>query len=264
MIIYSGLPRSGTNLLKNLISQNNNIKVSHESALCNMILSTLDSVNMYKNHHYYDDNLQELEILLNDFIKGGIFEIDKSINKTHINHSKLWNQYIPTMISLGYKVIFSVRKITDILYSFEQQTNKYLSSDNEQNLNCNNPFVGMLEKHEHVTFFKSGISFLNDVCINLEKYKKDLLIVKYEDLVNSPNKILNQIYSFIGVEFYSHDLNNIPTYNVNDMHVASRRGISHEVRPQLDVVLKQNKFTKDIEEYFEKKYHSIYKLLGYN
>lgn len=262
MIIYSGLPRSGTNLLKNILYQNDKIHINHESALCNIISHSIESADYYKSH-YYSDDVQDLEKLQKMFITGGISNIDKNINKPHINHNKLWNKYLPKMKDLGYKIIFSVRNITDILFSFEEQYKKNFTTSINKNLNFTNPLIGMLEKHETVEVFQNGLDFLNDVCINFEEYKDNLLFIKYENLVNHPNKTLSEIYSFLDLEPYQHDFSNIPTYNVNDMSSRIRRGISHQVRPRLDNVLKQKKFTSDIKEYFYKRYFSINKLLGY-
>ena len=262
MILYSGLPRSGTNLLKNILSQNQALKVSHESALCNMVHSLLQTSLSYKNEYYLDD-INDLEFLFENFIKGGIEKIDQKHNKIHINHNKGWTNYIPSMIQLGYKTIFSVRNITDILFSFEKQNKKHLTSENLYNLNCNNPYIGMLEKHEHISFFQSGISFLNDVSINLNKYKDKLLIIKYEDFIRYPKQILNKIYNFVGADYYDHDLNNIPTNIYNDMHVKNRPGVSHEVRSSLDNYLPKNDTSPEVNKYFNDKYKSITNMLGY-
>ena len=53
MIIYSGLPRSGTNLLKNILAQNNNIQVSHESVVCTIVNSVFASAKKYNNEYNY-------------------------------------------------------------------------------------------------------------------------------------------------------------------------------------------------------------------
>ena len=58
MIIYSGLPRSGTNLLKNILAQNNNIQVSHESVVCTIVNSVFASAKKYNNEYNYNENLE--------------------------------------------------------------------------------------------------------------------------------------------------------------------------------------------------------------
>ena len=263
MIIHSGLPRSGTNLLKNILSQNDSLKISHESIVCNIVESILKTSPSYQSN-YYSEDLEDLEILLKTFIKGGVNNIDCEINQKHINHNKGWTTYIPSMTKLGYKTIFSVRNVIDILYSFEKQNEKHLSyNDSSLNLNCKNPLIGMLEKHEYEGFFQNAISFLNEVSINLNKYKDSLLIIRYEDLINDPKLILKKVYQFIEVDYFEHDLSNIMTKSSNDMHVRNRLGISHKVRPSLDNFLQKNEYPDSVKKYFSDKYSSITNLLGY-
>lgn len=263
MILYSGLPRSGTNLLKNILAQNNNIQVSHESVVCTIVNSVFASAKKYNNEYNYNENLEELESTIKNFIKGGTQQIDSDYKKIHINHNKYWSEYLPKMITLGYKVIFSVRNISDILCSFEHQKQKHLSFDTTLNLNCQNPLIGRLEQHEIFGFFQSGISFLNDVSMDLDKYKDNLLIVRYEDFVNHPKEILDKIYSFLNIDAFEHDFNNININGYNDMRVGERLGISHDVRPKLDTFVKKYSVDPDVKKYFSKKYHSVLKLLGY-
>tara|TARA_E500000318_G_scaffold65768_1_gene60732 strand:+ start:105 stop:899 length:795 start_codon:yes stop_codon:yes gene_type:complete len=263
MIIYSGLPRSGTNLLKNILSQNNNIKISHESVLYNVVDSVLRSVQRYEGYYNYNENLDELEFSLKNFIQGGINQIDKKFEKLHINHNKQWSMYLSKMMDLDYKVIFSVRNIKDILSSFEEQRKTHLTSSPPKNLNCKNPLIGQLEQHELPIFFQNSISFLNEISFDLDKYKDKLLIVRYEDLITHPNKILNKIYSFLNINSFDHDFNNIKIRADHDMHVSERLGISHDVRPVLDKFVKKYSLPSDVDEYFTTKYHLILKLLGY-
>ena len=41
------------------------------------------------------------------------------------------------------------------------------------------------------------------------EFRRCLLLVEYNDLVKSPQRILNRIYDFIEQPYYKHDLNNI-------------------------------------------------------
>lgn len=267
MIIYTGLPRSGTNLLKNILSQNNNLHVSHESSLPYIVHQTIESVKIESldiNFNYIE-NEKTIKDVLESFVKGGISHVDSLYEGIHINHSKAWLKFLLILLDLNYKVILSVRNMKDIFCSFEKQRNEKLifADFNKFNIECSHPFIGKIEYYlQTINALNWGIGFLNDICLNVDKYKNNLLIVRYEDLISSPENILNKIYSFIGCEKYNHDFNNIPESGFPDDHIATRLKVSHIINKKL-INKNEHEIDSSVVDYINKRFFSIQKLLGY-
>ena len=266
MIIYTGLPRSGTNLLKNILSQNTNLFVNHESVLPYIIYQVLNAPRLENldKHFNYLENEISLKNKIDNFIVGGISKLESLENKTYIDHNKAWLKVLPALINLNYKVILSVRNIKDIFGSLEHQRNNNIIFDDLSfvNLNCTNPFLERVEYYvQNVPALYWGISFINELC-QKTSLQKNVLIVKYEDFTSDPQKILNNIYDFIGVESFNHNLKNIPEENFPDQHVAARLLYSHKVGKEIKES-KTYSFDATTSDFLNEKYFSYLKLLGY-
>ena len=77
-----------------------------------------------------------------------------------------------------------------------------------------------------------GISFINELCQNTS-LQKNVLIIKYEDLTSNPQKTLNNVYDFIGIEKFDHNFKDIKEEGFPDMHVAARLLFSHKVNKEI-------------------------------
>lgn len=266
MVIYTGLPRSGTNLLKNILSQNNSLSISHESVLPYMVYQVLSAPKLENldKHFNYLENEKSLKDKINNFIIGGISKLDSSTNKTYIDHNKAWLKVLPYLIHLNYKVIISVRNIKDILGSIENQRKDNILFDDLSfvNLNCNNPLLERFEYYlQNIASLSWGINFINELCQN-KTLRKNVLIVRYEDFTSNPQKILGNIYNFIGIENFNHDFKNIKEEGFPDVHVAARLLFSHKVNKEIKES-KTYSYDSTTNDFLNQKFFSYLKFLGY-
>ena len=81
--------------------------------------------------------------------------------------------------------------------------------------------------------------------------------IRYEDLVSNPDEVLKEVYDFIGVEWFNHDLNNIQQSTIFEHDNAYfREKTSHVVKPQL---VNNSKSTRNLSQKFHNKVVSEHK-----
>ena len=70
--------------------------------------------------------------------------------------------------------------------------------------------------------------------------EKHLLMVEYDDLVNTPEETMRRIYDFLEVDYYHHDFNNVQNnhresedqWNLKDMHYVRNKVKKTSKKPE--------------------------------
>ncbi len=226
----AGLPRCGSTLLKSILDQNPNIYASPVSPVMEL---------MYHSEEYFKTSEQYLGYpkpksaykIIGSYIDNYYFDREEKII---IDHCRAWPnniERIKTYITPNPKIICTVRDVVEILASFISLIHR------------NSDQVSFIDKH----LLENGVTVDDD---NRCKYlmspdgivdqslwslsrafikndTKHLLIVEYNDLVNTPKETLNKIYDFLELDYYQHDFDNIENnhreydneiYALKDMH----------------------------------------------
>jgi sulfotransferase len=138
------------------------------------------------------------------------------------------------------KVVLCVRDITDILASFvymihqNPQTTSFIDEEIQirQEFNFYRPVDDI--RCDHLMRPKGlidnalyGIAFAM-----LEENREYFHLVEYEDLITDTNATLERLYSFLGLEPYEHDLENIVNTAQEDDRVYGIKGL-HDVRSDI-------------------------------
>jgi sulfotransferase len=209
----SGLPRSGSTLLVNLLNQNPLLYASNESKY------------------------------LFDVLQGNSGEHYDHITKPYvIDNNRAWgnNESLSLLTSLpNAKVIVTIRPILEILASFIQLAesnpdnyiDRFMKEENFQALHyrpINDARCDWLMAPQN----QLDNNFL--AVHNLLKYPQMVHVINYSTLTTEPQKTLNDLYKFFELEPYSHNFNKIETLERVDDKTLYGIPTMHEVRPQLD------------------------------
>jgi len=215
----SSLPRAGSTLIQNILSQNPQIHSTPTSGIYEMLAQT--------RRHYTDglefkaQSQKEMEKGYKGFLKGGIYGFYNSITDRPYVMEKCrgWgsefnfiNEFDPNP-----KVICMIRDIRDIYASLEK---KYRSNPLiETNIaNWGNLTGTTTDKRVDVWSANPPIGPAVDRLyqILLEGLSDKILFVKFEDLCEDPKTQLERIYDYLELKEYKHDFNNIPQYTKED------------------------------------------------
>ena len=207
--LIAGLPRSGSSLLCNILNMNPNFYATSTSPMVDIlrnIRTTFSHNPTFKTHN----RLEEFDSMrkgMKGFING--FYEDKNIV---FDKSRGWTTNLMLLDEiLGHKntkVIWTYRDPIDVVSSIEKRHREtiLLESIDEPNFD----FSTLEKRVEH--FIGDGglvgrpVKLLED--IKKMGYSNRILIVKYKDLTENPQLILNQIHEFLGEENYNYNKNN--------------------------------------------------------
>lgn len=233
----AGLPRSGSTLLKSILNQNPNIHTEPVSPVLELT---------YYNNQYFSGSEQYLGYpkpksahrVTSSIIENYYFDVEKQII---IDHCRAWSnniEMIKTFITPNPKIICPVRNVLEVLTSFITMIRR--NSDQisfiDQHLiesgleiNDDNRCDYLMSKNgivEQALWAQSQAFIRGDD-------KKHLLMVEYDDLIQTPNETMEKIYDFLELDHYSHNFNHIENthreiddqWYLKDMHhVRSKLG----------------------------------------
>ena len=234
----SGLPRSGSTLLRSILNQNPELYSGPISPSVELL-------------YYTDKYFQTSEMLLASPNPQGCYDVLSNIMDNFYRNimeregkSKIieFNRAIPnnierfrTYIKEDVKIVCPVRSIPEILASFISLIHRNIDKvsfvdqyliDNKIEVNDDNRCDYLMSDYGIVgqALFAMSRPFIRG--------EEGLLkIVEYENLINDTNKIMEEIYDFWGLERYQHEYTNLENkypendifqYNLDGMHTVAK------------------------------------------
>lgn len=232
----SGFYRSGSTLLTVLLNQHPDLYCSHQSDLSSALESTQLSFNSFEsyvagnyNHRYY----QMLDGMAQNFYQ----DIDK---ENILDKSRAWGHpdsfKFMHMINKDYKVIFTYRPVLEILTSFV-----LINRSNPDNIFMKN----CLEIKHPSTYYRNDEDALCDYIVSLflepsirnmsvlknSENSNNVFFLEYNNFINNTQVELSKIYSFLGINNFKNDLDNIFDHDaVDDSYFGAEL---HKVRSKI-------------------------------
>jgi hypothetical protein len=182
----SGLPRSGSTLLCNILKQNP---------------------------------------ALSNFTKGRQWGTDKSL---------------PDLFQIDKpKILVTYRPILEVLASFVKLAEQYPQVNFIDKLMLEEEFPPLYYRPPNdarcdwLMRPSGAIESNNSVFKNMAVYGEWFHLVTYEDLSINPKETIAQVYDFLEIEHYEHDLENIPQSNNSEDEEEFGIPTLHTIRPQI-------------------------------
>ena len=230
---FTGLPRSGSTLFASILNQNPDIYVSTNSPLCEALYQTIKSFITSTSFQAAPNPDGMTDILYNFF---------PSYYKPHLNKKLIfdkgftWGTQINSdnlnrMFGGMPKFVVTTRNIDDVIKSLIK-----LIDENPDNIFTRDTDKSKLETYDQKKNFLLQQSWfvdsINSTNYILEFYSKNCFEVKYDDLIDSPKKVLKKFYKFFDLPVYKHNLNNIVNSNQENDSVYGIPDM-HKVRPTI-------------------------------
>jgi len=222
MKIYfmSGLPRSGSTVLSSILNQNPKIHSTSTSGLIELMGAVCNTWESSPSTKAQGENKEEVYRILRSVIQSKYENINKPIV---IDKSRGWvnPQIMKTMtdvLGIHPKIIATVRSTADCAASFVRVAKpKDISS-----FLRNSPLI----KH-----LKSSYAELKS---GYEAYPENILFIEYEDLIQFSQREMDRIHTFLNIEPFKYDFQNIDTQVVAEKdEIAWGVPNLHKIAPKL-------------------------------
>ncbi len=227
ILFVGGLPRTGSTLFMNLLAQNPRFMCSPTSPLVELFMSLSGS---YASSNQAKAWLPQEEILSN-FNSGrlGLLQywasnalLAKSTATWYVDKSRWWSGQYNSLKEIidQPKMIIMIRDLRGILGSMERiwLSRPDLTSSTELLLPS---VVERVNAWLEPTAEPVGASLSRLRDLFNKDYTKNMLFVRFEDLVNKPQETMNQVYAYLEEFTYTHDINNVKqTTRENDVFHA--------------------------------------------
>lgn len=257
MHLISGLPRAGSTLLCQILDSNPEFHVTPTSGVLDMI-KTMRS-NFSQNPTWRAQNRLDIYENMKNGMKGfinGFFQDKKIV----FDKNRAWTSNIKLLDTImedeNAKIIWLYRNPVEIVSSIEAQYQKTILLENMDESTAPGAFA-TLDRRISTYVNPDGliaypVESLKDA---LEMgYSKRILFIKYFDLTNSTQEVMNLIHDFLGLARFEYDLENITqrtfefdgVYNYKFPHVIREGAINYK-RGDYQI---EEKFAQAINERF--------------
>ena len=241
IIFLSGLPRAGNTLLGSLINQNDNIKITSNTILCDVLYQLILLKENLNFQNFPDHNS------FNNIFNNVFDNYYKDWHCEHIIDRGHWgtpvNLFILKQIIKKPKFIILYRPILEVLASF-------VKIEKPQNI----------EQHCDILMDKeTGIVGKSLFSIkNLIENKEDYIVIHYKNLCKNPIVEIKKIYKFLNVPYKKTSIKKLKQFSVNDIFYNDSvlKGKLHEIRTD-KVSYYQYDFKKILPKKIIQKYSSL-------
>ena len=238
IFFQSSLPRSGSTLLQNILAQNPDFYATPTSGVLDLLLAARHISSKIPEFKAQDSEV--MKQAMRGYYMGGMEGYFKNItDKPYIiDKSRGWGVNYD-FINLFYenpKVICMIRDPRDIYASME---NNYRKNPGVDPMLVNPIELKNTTVEKRIDHFAAnipvGLAFerLQDMVTQKLHLYRDILFVKFEDLTENPQEVMNQIYDFLKIKRYNHDFNNIEQITQEDDKVHGIFG-DHKLRPKVE------------------------------
>jgi len=217
LFFSGGLPKSGSNMIKNILSQNKKISIYPYSPFA-------DVINNIKSELFFKESVKNRDVetfeqCLKTFLNQGLTGWASCLNKktsVYIDDNRKWLSNLENLENIfeGKMIIF-IKDLKSIINSLENiYINKIdYSKSFEDNFYQYHPYNKQLQrviKFFDMDFLKITLTGINRIIE--EKNIKNYHFICYEKFIEDPKLELKKIYNFLNEKYFKHDLDNI---NVN-------------------------------------------------
>lgn len=236
LFFLSGLPRSGSTILGNVLNQNQLIYTTTVSPLNELLFAVNQKLQEFNIQYTY--NIEETSSNIYSALAANFH---RHINKNYIiDKHRSWPQNIPSIIKYitkNPKIIVTYRPIPEIITSYItliESTNhidNFIDNDlKSQNLEVNND-----NRAKQIWKYYVSPSYVS-IIEGLRFLPKAMHLINYNDLIDNPKEEIEKIYNFLEIPYFEHDFNNILNTSGPEKDEAWGLEGLHSIRPKLEKI----------------------------
>ncbi len=237
ILFNSSLPRAGSTLFQNLVSDNPEFYCTPTSGLADLILNAKNTYNHSQAIMAQDREAMERAFL--GFCRAGIQGYFNNITEKKIilDKSRDWgvNYGLLNLINAEPKIVCMVRDLRAVYASMEKNFRK---NPHKENHIQNVPSLIGTTLRKRIDIWASGVPVgvsvdrLRDIID--QKIDQKILFIRYEDLMENPERELKRFYDYIGMPYYEgHQFKNVTQHTHENDTIHGIYG-DHVLRPKFE------------------------------
>lgn len=248
----SGLPRSGSTLLMNILAQNPRFGVSATSGIMDIMFGVRNNWDSLVEFKAHPDEAAKKRV-----IKGILENYYATSDKPVVfDKSRGWLSLIQMyeyIFEKEAKIIVPVRDMRDVVASFEKLWRA--NSMNTQIPQESQFYFDFQSVEGRVKVWLRpdqpvGLAYNRIVDAIKRGFSDRLFFVRFEDLTTKPKETMEKIYAFLDEPDFEHDFNTVKQVTWEDDEVHGIKGL-HDIRQKVEPIESSWKktlgpFAKDI------------------
>ncbi|MDO9105488.1 MAG: sulfotransferase [Methylovulum sp.] len=245
------MPRSGSTLLAAILLQNPRFHAGMTSPVGSFFSSILAQVSAGSEFASQVDDTQRKSLLMAVF--NAYYESEGN-RDVIFDTNRMWCAKLPALLELfpEAKVIACARNVAWVMDSIERQfrsnpfENTKLFGGNLARSTVYQRLEGLAQHDQLVGFAWAALreAFYGEQA-------KSLLVLDYELLAQSPQKVMELVYDFIGEPYFEHDFNQVE-YDAPDFDLQLGTPGLHRVKPKVEFTERRTIIPPDLFDKFSK------------
>jgi hypothetical protein len=263
VVPLTGLPRSGTTMLMHLLNQNPLFEignVSELSYLLSHIRQFSEDVTQYSHLQKY-----KLHQCIIDFCRSGSVSWVKNLcddDKLFLDKHRYWLYQYNFIFKLfpNIKFIVPIRDLCGIVNSLEKINHTNLSINTQKlytNLN-DNFYCQRILSHLDAWYLKDGLFSIKEILEVPNNYLKNILFIRYEDVLKNPKNSIKLIYDFLEISKFNHDFENINQDDSDIKNYYLPYG-DHQIKSKIEPLQDNVYLVDDTKKFIISNYEWYYK-----
>ena len=230
----SGMPRSGSTILANLLAQNPKFHATHTSGCLDVLFGIRNQWPKLVEHQAHPDQ-KALKRVLKSVLYAYYDDVEKPII---FDKSRGWVAHLELLEEiLGEppKILIPVRPLPDILSSFEKlhrETSKVKSPPGEAE-----NYIQFQTVEGRCAFWMQpnspvglALNRINDVV--KRGHKDKLHFIGFQNFTNDPQSTVKEIYDFLGEQYYDHNFDHVEQVTVENDEIHGYTNL-HKIEPRI-------------------------------
>jgi len=234
----SGLPRSGSTLLCNILAQNPAFYVSTATSGCHDVLfgirNQYDKLIEHQAERAGPDRLKRI-------LNGALRAYHGTDKEVIFDKGRGWLSMIEMLIFMGIepKILVPVRDLSEILASFEilwrKSTGQSQWSIEQASYFDTQTVAGRCEMWSNKAQVV-GLAYNRLKDAILRGHRSRLFLVEMTDLTVAPAAMMKNIYAFLGLPAFEHNFDNVEQVTKEDDEYVHRIPNLHTIRNKVEPV----------------------------
>lgn len=233
----AGLPRSGSTLLANILAQNPRFHTTSTSGIMDVIFGVRNSWDKLIEFQATPNDLAKVRVM-RGILESYYADIDKPVVFDKCRGWLSLLEMAETILGHKAKVLVPVRDVRDVLASFEKlwrETSKTSQVPQESP----NYFKFQTVQGRCDVWLSAdqplGLAYNRVTDAIVRGFRDRMYLVDFDDMTREPKKMFQDIYKFLGEEYFEHNFNDVKQVTWEDDSVHGFKGL-HDIRSKVEPI----------------------------